>query len=162
MNLKKLLVLALVTHSAAGIAQNLDTPSIKGTSGYTLTNLSIESQITMFYYTDIAPAVHFYGDVLGLEKTLDWSWVIFFQTGSSSFIGLVTEGHGAFHDVQPSNAVMLSLVTNDLDLWYERLRQRNDVTFLQSISDSGPIRSFLVEDPGGYTVEFFRWLTSTD
>ncbi|SVB93520.1 uncharacterized protein METZ01_LOCUS246374 [marine metagenome] len=162
MNLKKLLVLVLVMHSDAGIAQNLDTPSIKETSGYTLANLSIDSQITMFYYTDITPAVHFYGDILGLEKTLDWSWVVFFQTGSSSFIGLVTEGHDAFHDVQPSNAVMLSLVTNDLDLWYERLRQWNEVTFLKSISDSGPIRSFMVEDPGGYTVEFFQWLTPTE
>ena len=30
------------------------------------------------------------------------------------------------------------------------------------IGDGGPIRSFLIEDPGGYTVEFFEWLESAD
>ena len=119
---------------------------------------SIASSTTMFYYDDIGPASHFYGEVLGLEKTLDWEWVRFFSTGPASSVGVVTVGDGAWHQVQDRNSVMLSLVTDDVDAWYERLVDRDDVTFLKDIRDGGGIRSFLLEDPGGYTVEFFQWL----
>ena len=144
------------------MGQNLNSESSEGDRSSTLAGFAIDSQITMFYYTDIGPPAEFYENIIGLEKTLDWSWVIFFQTGPSSFIGLVTEGPGAYHDVQPHNAVMLSLVTNDLDLWYARLKGKGDVTFLKPLGNSGPIKNFMVEDPGGYTVEFFQWLPSPE
>ena len=53
---------------------------------------------------------------------------------------------------------MLSIVTNEVDAWYDFLRT-TDVKILSEISDGTavPVRAFLVEDPGGYTVEFFRW-----
>jgi hypothetical protein len=60
----------------------------------------------MFYYENVAAAANFYGNILGLKKTLDWS----------------------------------------------------TVKFLKRIGDGGGIRSFLIEDPGGYTVEYFDWL----
>jgi len=123
---------------------------------------SISSQTTMFYYKDIGPAARFYGEVLGLEITLDWSWVKFYRTGPASAVGLVTEGDGGWHKVQASNAVMLSLVTDEVDAWYAHLRRRDDVTFLKDIADGGPLRSFLIEDPGGYTVEFFQWLETAE
>lgn len=119
---------------------------------------SLSSQTTMFYYKDIKPAAHFYGDLLGLPKTLDWDWVKFFKTGPASTVGLVTEGDGGWHKVQESNAVMLSLVTEEVDAWYDQLKDKEDITFLKDLGDGGPIRSFLLEDPGGYTVEFFQWL----
>ncbi len=119
---------------------------------------TLDSQVTMFYYRDLEAAAEFYGEVLGLEKTFDWDWVKFFKTGPSSNVGLVKEGDGAYHQVQPNNAVMLSLVTPDVDAWYTRLAARDDVTFLKPLAEGGGIRSFLLQDPGGYTVEFFQWL----
>ncbi len=119
---------------------------------------SLDSQITMFYYEDLDGAARFYGDVLGLEKTLDWEWVKFYKTGPSSAVGIVKEGEGAWHEVQTKNAVMLSLVTDDVDAWHARLEGNAGVVFLKPIRDGGGIRSFLLEDPGGYTVEFFQWL----
>jgi hypothetical protein len=118
----------------------------------------ITDQVTMFYYKNIDEATHFYGDILGLENTLDWTWVRFFRTGPSSTVGLVTEGDGGWHKVQAKNSVMLSLVTEDVDTWYEKLNGRVDAPMLKPIGNSGPVRSFLLEDPGGYTVEFFQWL----
>jgi len=144
------------------MGQSLNSESSEEGRSSALAGFAIDSQITMFYYTDIGPPAEFYGDIIGLEKTLDWSWVIFFKTGPSSFIGLVKEGEGAFHTVQPKNSVMLSLVTNDLDLWYARLKNSGYVTFLQPLKNSGPIRNFMIEDPGGYTVEFFQWLPPTE
>ena len=119
---------------------------------------TLSSQTTMFYYKDLSAADRFYGESLGLEKTLDWDWVKFYKTGPASTVGLVTEGDGAWHQVQEKNAVMLSLVTEEVDAWYARISGKSDVKVLKELGDGGPIRSFLLEDPGGYTVEFFQWL----
>ncbi len=117
----------------------------------------IDSNVVMLYYKQLDPAAEFYGEALGLEKTLDWDWVKFFRTSASSYVGLVEEGEGAYHKVQPKNAVMLSIVTREVDAWHDKLK-RVEVPFLKEIANRGPIRSFMVRDPGGYTVEFFQWL----
>ncbi len=120
----------------------------------------IESQIVMLYYDDISEAVNFYEHILDLQKTLNEEWVKIYRLTNSSSIAVVKVGPGAYHTAQDRNSVMLSLVTTDVDGWYRRLRKNGGVSFLKDIHDSEnvPIRSFLVEDPGGYTVEFFQWL----
>jgi len=122
----------------------------------------LDSQITMFYYEDIAKAADFYGDILGLALEFDWTWIKFYKTGPSSSVGIVTEGDGAWYDAQEKNAVMLSLVTSNVDAWYERLQPNDDVKMLKDIGSGGGIRNFMLEDPGGYTVEFFQWLESEE
>jgi len=122
----------------------------------------LDSQITMFYYEDLEKAVDFYGNVLGLTLEFDWSWIKFYKTGPASSIGIVAEGEGAWYEAQPRNAVMLSLVTSDVDAWYERLRPHHEVVWLKEIGDGGGIRNFMLEDPGGYTVEFFQWLQTEE
>lgn len=123
---------------------------------------ALDSQITMFYYRDLDAASRFYGEILGLEKTFDWDWVRFYRTGPSSSVGIVREGSGAWHAAKPDNAVMLSLVTPDVDAWYRRATLHDDVVILKDLADGGGIRSFLLEDPGGYTVEFFEWLDAAE
>jgi len=117
-----------------------------------------DAQVVMFYYKDLSDVDHFYGDTLGFEKTLDLDWVKMYKTSANSTVGLVAESEGAWHDVQEKNAVMLSIVTTEVDAWYDMLHKKEGVKFLKEIGDGGPIRSFLIEDPGGYTVEFFQWL----
>lgn len=119
-----------------------------------------DAQVVMFYYKDLTAADHFYGQVLGLQKTLDEDWVKFYATSPNATVGLVAEGDGAWHKVQDSSAVMLSIVTSEVDAWYDRLRKNDGIRILKDIGDGGPIRSFLIEDPGGYTVEFFEWQRS--
>ena len=124
--------------------------------------LTTDAQVVMFYYKDLTEVDRFYGEVLGLEKTFDEDWVKFYKTSANGTVGLVAESDGAWHQAQEKNAVMLSIVTSEVDAWYEMLRQKEGVSFLKEIGDGGPIRSFLIEDPGGYTVEFFEWLESAD
>jgi hypothetical protein len=95
-----------------------------------------------------------------LQKALNEDWVKIFRLAESSSVGVVKVGPGAYHATQESNAVMLSIVTSDVDGWYQRLKKNGRVTFLRDIHDSDnvAVRSFLVEDPGGFTVEFFQWL----
>ena len=120
----------------------------------------IASQTVMFYYDDLAAAEEFYGTVLGLDKTQDFGWAKFFRVSAGAEVGIVKSGPGAYHTAQRSNAVMLSIVTTDVDAWYARLKAAKGVRFLAEISSdqSAPIRNFMIEDPGGYTVEFFQWL----
>lgn len=125
---------------------------------------SIESQTVMLYYENIDAAARFYGETLGLTASFDTEWVKIFRTSETSAVGVVTEGEGAYHKAKGENAVMLSIVTREVDAWYRRLKAAGDVKFLKDIydNDSVPIRAFLVEDPGGYTVEFYQWLTEDE
>lgn len=123
----------------------------------------INATITFFYYKDLDEAVRFYRDLVGLDATMDEEWVKIFQVSATSSIGLVLDGRG-FHPVSDDKPAMLSLVTNDVDAWYQKLVQA-DVPILKALppadspTDPGraPVRGFVAEDPGGYTVEFFTW-----
>ena len=122
--------------------------------------LSFDEHYVMLYYKDIEVPAGFYRDVLGLKVALDDEWVKLFQVTPGSFIGVVKEGENAYHKAKEDNAVMVSIVTDDVDAWYETVKASGKVTILKEVADSTrvPIRAFLVADPGGYTVEFFQWL----
>ncbi len=124
--------------------------------------LSISESIVMFYYKDISKISGFYEDTLGLKATLVDDWVRIYRITPTSSVGIVQEGPGGFHKANSDgdSAVMLSIVSTDVDAWYDRLKTVGDITFESEISnhESAPIRAFLVRDPGGYTIEFFQWL----
>ena len=119
----------------------------------------ITEQYTMLYYSDMDAPRRFYGELLGLTSTMDDEWLSLYQVTAGSFLGIIKEGDDSWHNVQETNAVMVSIVTNDVNTWYERIVSDGGVKILQEIYDNEavPIRAFLVEDPGGYTVEFFQW-----
>ncbi|MEM6576002.1 MAG: VOC family protein [Pseudomonadota bacterium] len=124
---------------------------------------AFEGTITFLYYDDLAAATHFYGETLGLKLTMDEPWVKIFRLTEGSSVGLVKNGHG-FHEVKPDKPVMLSLITSEVDRWYELLK-RGGVPVIKPLpapdagpdSSGAPIRGFIVSDPGGYTVEVFSW-----
>ncbi len=122
---------------------------------------SIEETVVMLYYRELSAAAAFYGNTLGLERIYQSDTAQLYRLTPTSVVGIILEGDTAYHQAKADNAVMLSLVTPDVDAWYARVRQSKDVTILKPIANSShnPIRAFLVEDPGGYTVEFFTWLS---
>lgn len=121
---------------------------------------SIDETVIMLYYPELGPAAVFYGEALGLEAVYESAAAKLFRLTPTSVVGIVREGEQAYHRVRKENAVMLSIVTDDVDAWYARLRNRGDIEILKPVANSleNPIRAFLVADPGGYTVEFFSWL----
>ena len=118
----------------------------------------IDSQVTFLYYKDLDKAEEFYSESLGLKKTFDQGWVRIFQISSTSYVGLVDETRGS-HKSNQNKPVMLSIVTSDVEEWYEVLTTKG-IKILSELSDSGsvPVKAFLVKDPEGYTVEFFQWI----
>lgn len=122
--------------------------------------LAIAETNVMLYYSSLQAPRRFYGNLLGLEATFEDDWVSIYRTSPGAYVGLVKEGGTAYHSSQPKNAVMLSLAVVDVDAWYEKIKNVPGLVMLKDIynHDSAPIRAFLVEDPGGYTVEVFQWL----
>lgn len=125
------------------------------------TRPEIREHYVMLYYTDLEKPAAFYGELLGLQVVLDDEWVKIYEVVPSSFIGIVKggEGENSWHEPQARNAVMVSIVSENADAWYKFIKDSGEVRILKDIyNHSGaPIRAFLVEDPGGYTVEFFQW-----
>ena len=121
--------------------------------------LPISGQVTFLYYKDLAEAARFYGELLGLEKTFDKGWVNFFKLTETSSVGLVDETHG-FHKATDDNNVMVSIETPSVEAWYERAKARG-ATFKTHPDFAGAgenmVTGFMLRDPGGYTVEFFRF-----
>ena len=120
---------------------------------------AIGSQVTFLYYRDLNAAEQFYRATLGLKKTFDKDWVKFIQVTAHSYVGLVDETMG-HHKTSTDKSVMISIETPDLEAWYERLKARgapfqNHPDF--AAAGEKMITGFILTDPGGYTVEFFRF-----
>lgn len=120
---------------------------------------AVNSQVTFFYYEDLTAPEAFYGDLLGFEKTFDKGWVKFFRITANSCVGLVSskEGH---HKASEAKAVMLSIETPELEAWFARVSERDAAVEVPLNLDQPTNRlvtTFLLRDPGGYSVEFFRF-----
>jgi len=116
------------------------------------------AQITFLYYHDLEPAATFYGEVMGLELVEDQGWARIYRLGGDAFLGIVA-GEEGFHRPQARNAVLLTLVVDDVPGWYEHLAAHG-VKLLSEVQDRPEIqiRCFFFEDPGGYTLEIQQFL----
>ena len=148
-------ILLLVSLAQPGVAAAKDN-SVKDITG----------TVTFFYYDEITEAAPFYGDLLGLPLSMNEEWVKIYRVTETSSVGLVQQGHG-FHEVAKDKPAMLSMVVSDVDAWFEKLKAAG-ATILKPLpaadadakEDSAPVRGFVAQDPGGYTIEFFTWQTS--
>ena len=120
--------------------------------------LSIQANLVFFYYPDLEEAERFYGDILGLEKVLDYGFAKIYRISLSTFIGLVDETKG-MHDPSEPKTVTLSFVTQEIDLWYQYLKSQG-VEIRNPLKDASrhPTRGFVAYDPAGYFLEFERFL----
>lgn len=119
---------------------------------------SIQANLVFFYYPDLEEAERFYGDILGLEKVLDYGFAKIYRISLSTFIGLVDETKG-MHDPSEPKTVTLSFVTQEIDQWYQYLKSQG-VEIRNPLKDASrhPTRGFVAYDPAGYFLEFERFL----
>lgn len=112
----------------------------------------INAQISWVYTEDLDATSDFYAGMLGFECSRDEGGARIFKTADGAFIGVCR----AFSDrvVEPKGG-MISIVTDDVDGWYRRLRDNG------LLIDQAPRRlhqfgvySFFVRDPNGYVIEF--------
>jgi len=119
------------------------------------------SAITWFYYDRFAAAVAFYRDVLGLESVLDQEWARVFRISRDAFVGLVDAraGKGTCR-TQPENAVLLTMVVDDVPAWHRRLVAAGAPAGEIVTMDEIEIRTFFLTDPGGYRIEVQEFLNA--
>lgn len=122
------------------------------------TGSSVQSQITFFYYRDIEPAERFYRDVLGFELVEDQRWAKIYRAAGNGFVGIVS-GERGFHQPRKANAVLLTLVVEDVARWYTHLKE-SGANLLTEVKEMEEIRvrGFFLKDPGGYTIEIQQFL----
>jgi catechol 2,3-dioxygenase-like lactoylglutathione lyase family enzyme len=119
---------------------------------------SVQSQITFLYYHDLQAAASFYGDVMGFELIEDQQWAKIYCVRKNAFLGIVA-GEKGFHQPQERNAVLVTLVVDDVPGWYAYLKSRG-VRMLSQVQhrEEIQIRCFFFKDPGGYTLEIQQFL----
>ena len=116
----------------------------------------ITGQITWVYTEDLQTSVAFYRDILGLPIWRDAGAAVIFEPLPGALIGVCT----AFDDrvVEPKGS-MITLLTNDVDGWYDRLIAAGASTKgpPQKLDQFG-IYSFFCVDPNGYVIEIQTFL----
>jgi predicted enzyme related to lactoylglutathione lyase len=118
----------------------------------------VKSQITFLYYRDLDPIATFYESIMGFELVEDQGWAKIYRVGGNAYLGIVDEKKG-FHNVQEKNAVLVTLVVDDVPWWYEYLKSKG-VKILTELTASEEIqvRGFFCADPGGYAIEVQQFL----
>ena len=112
---------------------------------------SIQTQITWVYTENLEASERFYRDILGLECIRDEGKARIFRTAGDAAIGVCE----VFEDrvVEPKGS-MISLVTDDVDSWYEKLMQARIESEPPHRLEQFGIYTFFARDPSGYIIEF--------
>ncbi len=110
-----------------------------------------------FYYEDLSTAAVFYEEVLGLPVVADYGFAKTLRIAAASFITLV-EGASGMHSTDEPKTVAIALVTDELEAWYDYLKERQ-VRFRNElrVEEGSPHDGFVVYDPEGYFLEFERF-----
>ena len=150
---------AVLSASSAGIAADPSTGPPPALLRTALPLEDAEQQVTFLYYANLAAPQEFYGKVLGLKSYYDQEWVSLYQVTVGATLGVVKASGAQIAADIKRDAVMVSIVTPNVDAWFARLRKSAAVVVLKDIYDHPvvPIRAFLLQDPGGYSIEFFEW-----
>lgn len=119
-----------------------------------MTDLSIDQQITFLYTRDLEASAAFYEDVLGLPLVRDQGDCRIYRVSSTGYLGFCRR---VDTPEQPSG-IILTLITADVDGWYERLRARG-VTFEKppAANPQYQIYHCFLRDPNGYLIEIQRF-----
>lgn len=120
----------------------------------------VSSQVTFLYYDDPGKAAIFYEKILGFHKVFEVESTVIYRINDGGHVGLVDGEMGTLR-TSDDKPVMLSIVTTDIEKWYERVKTRGPEYIKKPLKlgegKSPIVDSFLLTDPEGYYVEFFQW-----
>ena len=121
-------------------------------------NLQVRSNITFLYYQDLEAAARFYSQVMKFDLVVDQGWAKIYAMHGNAFLGIVSGDRG-FHQAQDDNAVLITLVVDDVKGWYDHLKEQNvaELSEFKEVPDI-QIQGFFFKDPGGYALEIQKFL----
>jgi catechol 2,3-dioxygenase-like lactoylglutathione lyase family enzyme len=120
---------------------------------------SIDQQITFLYTNDLTKSSDFYEHVLGLKLWLDQGTCRIYRVRDEAFVGICQTGEGEAQEVTRQSNVIFTLVSEDVDGWYEYLKAQG-VVFEKhpAVNEKYRIYNFMFRDPNGYLIEIQRFL----
>ncbi len=125
-----------------------------------MTHPSIDQQISFFYTNDLEAISLFYEDVLGLTLKLDQGACRIYQVTQDAYLGFCQRAEPlapvADADDRP---LIVTLVTQDVDGWYQVLRQKG-IQFERppALNEKFHIYHCFLRDPDGRLIEIQRFL----
>jgi catechol 2,3-dioxygenase-like lactoylglutathione lyase family enzyme len=121
---------------------------------------SIKQQITFLYTQDLAATSRFYEEVMGLALKLDQGHCRIYQVSADGFLGFCQRDEAPEGPSDPAaRATILTLVTEEVDAWYERLKEQG-IAFEKApaVNPEYNIYHCFLRDPNGYLIEIQRFL----
>ena len=128
-------------------------------AGYhkSMTPPSVDGLLTFFYYKDFKKAGEFYENIMGFKMVQDQKWAKIFQVAEKTFMGCV-DGNIGYHKADPTKPVMLTVIVDDPDAWYEHFKANGIETINEPHEDKEMnMRIFLLHDPEGYVIEIQKF-----
>ena len=116
--------------------------------------LSADAQITFLYTRDLTATSTFYERVLGLPLVVDQGDCRIYRVTDESYVGFCQRQEAP----EEPQGVILTLVTDEVDLWAQRLRERG--VELEKAPAANPrygIYHCFLRDPNGYLIEIQRF-----
>jgi catechol 2,3-dioxygenase-like lactoylglutathione lyase family enzyme len=116
-----------------------------------------DQQVTFLYTADLAATADFYEKTLGLPLALDQGGCRIYGVAQNAFLGFCSHSSAGRRD--DTSGVVLTLVTDEVDAWYERLRARG-VPFERAPAHNETYNIYhcFFRDPNGYLIEIQRFL----
>ena len=114
---------------------------------------AIDSQITFLRTRDLATTSEFYEKTLGLSMVLDQGGCRIYKVAENAFVGFCER-----EETSSAGGVIITLVTQDVDGWYEKLRKAG-VRFKKEPAYNPDYKIYhcFLRDPNGYMLEIQRF-----
>jgi catechol 2,3-dioxygenase-like lactoylglutathione lyase family enzyme len=123
----------------------------------TLPDFGIRASNLFLYYKDLAKAVEFYTQTLGLELVADDAMSKILRITSDSYLVLV-DAKNAMHTADEPKTVALAFITDQLDEWYAYLKTTDvKIKYDYHLKPNRPHDGFVIYDTEGYLLEFERF-----
>ena len=117
----------------------------------------VNGLITFFYYKDLKRATDFYQRIMGFKMVQDQRWAKIFEVAENAYMGCV-DGNVGYHKPSEAKPVMLTVVVDDPDEWYQHLKRHGVETINEPHDDKElNLRIFLLRDPEGYVIEMQKF-----
>ena len=116
--------------------------------------LTIDQQISFFHAKNLEETRKFYTDMLGLHLVRDQGICLIFRVTQTAFLGFCEH----IEPMLAGRKVILTLVSDDVDAWYELLKNRGvEMMEPPEASPKFQIYHFFFKDPNGYWLEIQKF-----
>ena len=120
---------------------------------------TIIQQVTFLHTAVLQETAVFYEQTLGLKRVLDQGVCLIFATGSDAFLGFCQSAGSRLNSAETADPIILTLVSEDVDQWYDYLRQHNvPIEKKPTLNEKFNIYHLFLRDPNHYLIEIQTFL----